>query len=298
MFSFNQPNCITHCLLREAPRCRGRRDRRVRDDWCGSGWKHRGGAFPISRGILERLMLHVCWRSSTLWASSKLLFAFNERKQQPVWIQGQTGDRQGVQTDYVIPVMNASSTFRAPAALKAEHSPSWTMVSLIMSNVLSSSRHPPPPQPCASSSFPSLPTATSSSSFSQLHPHWPHSYSPTTPILQIWLTPWWRYIRNVLLNTSSSKTLFLLQGWRKNAAPRQTERDRISASCSVVITSRRISLLPQSARVTGILILIGGLQLDVSFHLGSGTAVVAWRITAYCRCRPFIHGQMKLHREQ
>lgn len=29
MFSFNQPNCITHCLPHEAPRCRGRGDSRV-----------------------------------------------------------------------------------------------------------------------------------------------------------------------------------------------------------------------------------------------------------------------------
>lgn len=61
------------------------------------------------------------------------------------------------------------------------------------------------------------------------------------------------------------------------------EKDCISASSTVVITG----ILPHSARVTRVLILIGvggsWIQLDVSFHLGSGTAVVAWRITACCR---------------
>lgn len=47
---------------------------------------------------------------------------------------------------------------------------------------------------------------------------------------------------------------------------------------------------------SGVLILIGVSQLDVSFHLRSGTAVVAQRITACCRCWPFIHGEMKLQR--
>lgn len=37
-------------------------------------------------------------------------------------------------------------------------------------------------------------------------------------------------------------------------------------------------------------LLIGVLQLDVSFHLRSGTAVVAQRITACCRCWPLIRG--------
>lgn len=125
--------------------------------WGWGRWELEGprGAFPTSRGIFgESLMSQVCWRISTVQAHSNLfllVFPFSERKQGPVWIQGQTGDRQGVQTDYVILVMNASSTFRASAALKAEHSPpSWTMVSLIMSNALGSAF-----LPFSSSSFPS-----------------------------------------------------------------------------------------------------------------------------------------------
>lgn len=53
---------------------------------------------------------------------------------------------------------------------------------------------------------------------------------------------------------------------------RGEHRDSISASCTVVITSRQISFLPHSTRATGILILIG---LGFLIHLESSSAVVA-----------------------
>lgn len=67
------------------------------------------------------------------------------------------------------------------------------------------------------------------------------------------------------------------------------KKDCVSASCAVVITSRRISSLPQSTRVTGILILIGGLQLDVSFHLGIRHCCCGPEgLQPAAACRPFI----------
>ena len=112
-------------------------------------------------------------------------------------------------------------------------------------------------------------------------------------------SPFSKGASGMLLQTRHhQKPFFLPEPRGKDAAPGLTERDCASASCTVVITSRSISLLPPSTGVTGVLILIVGLLLDVSFHLGSGAAVVARRITACCRCRPFIRGQMKLHREQ
>lgn len=68
-----------------------------------------------------------------------------------------------------------------------------------------------------------------------------------------------------------------------------SKRDCVSASCAIVITSRRISSLPQSTRVTGILILIGGLQLDVSFHLGIRHCCCGPKgLQSAAACRPFI----------
>lgn len=190
MFSFNQPNCITHCLLHEAPRRKRKGDWRVAD----LGWvNYQEGAFPISKGILEKTFWCMYVKELVQHRPRQCRFLLSERRKGPVWIQGQTGDRHGAQTDYVILVMNASSTLRASAALKAEHSPSWTMLSLIMCNALGSAF-----LPSFSSSF-STPT-TSSSSFSSPHPHWPYSSSrhlscPTRVNLSR------RYITNALRNT-------------------------------------------------------------------------------------------------
>lgn len=65
----------------------------------------------------------------------------------------------------------------------------------------------------------------------------------------------------------------------KDAAPGLTERDCASASCTVVIASRSISLLPPSTGVTGVLILIVGLLLDSWF-----TPIPPW--IRRCCCGP------------
>lgn len=180
--------------------------------------------------------------------------------------------------------MNASSTFRASAALKAEHS-------LLDDGVFIMSLPLTPPL----SAFLFL------LSFLQKLP--PHRSLPLTltdltrpsnmthPLVKVHQECSSKHV--IIKNPFSFPKL---EG--KDAAPGLMERDCASASCTVVIASRSISLLPPSTGVTGVLILIVGLLLDVSFHLGSGAAVVARRITACCRCRPFIRGQMKLHREQ
>lgn len=135
------------------------------------------------------------------------------------------------------------------------------------------------------SSLAPLPRFPSSRNFSPLYPLWP-SFLCLLPLT--WLIFWRRYIRYALLNASSSNTLFLRQKGRAQhrAGPK---RDCLSASCAVVITSRRISSLPQSTRVTGILILIGGLQLDVSFHLGIRHCCCGPEgLQPAAACRPFI----------
>lgn len=94
MFSFNQPNCITHCLLCEAPR-----QNQEKEGESGTRAKLEAprGAFPI----FWHLILHSCVMNA----------------QEPVKIQGRTEDRQGAQA-YVILVIKASSTFSHTATLR------------------------------------------------------------------------------------------------------------------------------------------------------------------------------------
>lgn len=152
--------------------------------------------FPIFREILERTFYSYIWFSSVQALPKSLLFwfPFSETEQGPVWIQGQTGDRQGVQTDYVILVMNASSTLRPSATLKAEHFPYWTTVSPIMSNALGSAS--------SSSFFPS------SNNFLLIIP----SLTPQPPSL----TNMTHHLVKVHKECSSkhfSKNAHLLKGW-------------------------------------------------------------------------------------
>lgn len=150
MFSFNQPNCITHCLLREAPRCRGRGESVLQGRLWGELEAPKGHSQYLEFWTAPYVLTYefLLYRPHSKW--HLLWIPMSKTEQGPVWIQGQTGNRQGVQTDYVILVMNASSTFRPSATLKAGHFPSWTIVSPIMSNALSSAF-----LPSSSSSFPS-----------------------------------------------------------------------------------------------------------------------------------------------
>ena len=159
MFSFNQPNCITSCPLCEMLLCRAWGT----EESAGTVPREREGligVFPLCREILKSILccmyVQECLLHGPSWhcpfsGSSSVL------------IEGQTEDRQGAQTDDVILVLNASSTLRASSALKAGHSPSWVMLSLIRSTALDSS--------FLSSSSSSQPTPVTSSSFFPLHRH-------------------------------------------------------------------------------------------------------------------------------
>lgn len=245
----------------------------------------RRGGLDASRGHSQNLKAFWGWPdvacllksvySVGLFKILSLDSSFPERKQGPEWSQGQTEDRQGVQTDYVIQAMNASTTFRA-ASFKAEHTPSWMVVSLVMSNAFDSA--------FLSSSETSFPPSTSSSSFSPPHPRWPHSSSlPSFP--NIWLIL--LYVGNALLNTSSSKSLSLLRG-------------RVGLYVCVMYRSNHKSpdqlaaLVYQSYQDCN----SDWVFFTWMFRSTLDQTPLLWprRITACCCCRLFIRGGMKLHR--
>lgn len=269
MFSFNQPNCITALPRPEKARRRIQNDgeeshKRGRD---GLSATRRGGGGGLGPGAAAAVRHSQCPTEIFGGACRSVCIIDCPTSSSPS-IRGSGSEcksRVRPGTDKVCRrttsslVTNARATFRASAAPRAARPPTHPLMFPITKQRLPPSLAPLPP----STPITTFPT----SSFPSLTPFLPPPLDKS-------------YLFKEAHAESSAKR-FLVIGHRSSPSPKwkrtraRTSRDCASASCAVVITSRRISPVPRSTRVTGILILIGGLQWDVSFHLGSGAAVVA-----------------------